>query len=272
MREPLQSVVVTSHASIAVEETQGDGQAVLFIHGNSTCRRVFRKQFRSPLAEKYRFISIDLPGHGDSSDAADPSRTYTRPGLADAVLETVERKQVESAVIVGWSLGGHITIEMLARSKLVTALLLVGTPPVGDDIRQGFRGKPLGGLASQSVLSQDEITRFVEGIFGTSAEPFMRSAVARTDPQFRATLFAAAAKGEGVNQRQTLSATSRPTAMVNGAEDTIVNLDYIDGVDYGNLWRGHCVRIPNCAHAPFWQAPEDFNVVLTDFLADIAEK
>ncbi|QFY64125.1 alpha/beta hydrolase (plasmid) [Rhizobium grahamii] len=268
----MQSVVVTSHASIAVEETQGDGQAVLFIHGNSTCRRVFRKQFRSPLAEKYRFISIDLPGHGDSSDAADPSRTYTRPGLADAVLETVERKQVESAVIVGWSLGGHITIEMLARSKLVTALLLVGTPPVGDDIRQGFRGKPLGGLASQSVLSQDEITRFVEGIFGTSAEPFMRSAVARTDPQFRATLFAAAAKGEGVNQRQTLSATSRPTAMVNGAEDTIVNLDYIDGVDYGNLWRGHCVRIPNCAHAPFWQAPEDFNVVLTDFLADIAEK
>ena len=32
-------------------------------------------------------IAFDLPGHGQSSSAPDPTQSYTRPGLADAAVE-----------------------------------------------------------------------------------------------------------------------------------------------------------------------------------------
>src|ERR1700732_4882184 len=79
--------VITSHGSLAVEESGQGGMPVLLIHGNSFCREVFRHQMLGRLAESHRLIAFDLPGHGQSSDAPDPMRTYTRPGLADAAGE-----------------------------------------------------------------------------------------------------------------------------------------------------------------------------------------
>jgi hypothetical protein len=82
--------VDTSHGSLVVEDS-GSGQLpVLLIHGNSSCRGVFRHQLDSSLAENYRLIALDLPGHGESSDAVNPTKTYTLPGLADAVIELIE--------------------------------------------------------------------------------------------------------------------------------------------------------------------------------------
>lgn len=74
----------TSHGMIAVEERGEHGLPVLFIHGNSSCSAVFDAQLNGPLAAEHRLIAIDLPGHGESSNALDPIRTYTRPGFAAA--------------------------------------------------------------------------------------------------------------------------------------------------------------------------------------------
>lgn len=77
-----QQIIVTSHGSLAVEETGQCGIPVLLIHGNSLCRSVFRNQMNGQIAKHRRFIAFDLPGHGESSNAIDPTRSYTRPGLA----------------------------------------------------------------------------------------------------------------------------------------------------------------------------------------------
>ena len=81
--------VATSHADIAVGEVAGDGLPVVMIHGNSSNRGVFSHQMDSAAAAGRRAIALDLPGHGESSDARDPERTYTMPGYADAVIETL---------------------------------------------------------------------------------------------------------------------------------------------------------------------------------------
>ena len=77
----------TSHGSIVVEEAGHGDLPVLLIHGNSLSREVFCKQLGGALSSKYRLVAFDLPGHGDSGDALNASRTYTRPGLADAAIE-----------------------------------------------------------------------------------------------------------------------------------------------------------------------------------------
>jgi pimeloyl-ACP methyl ester carboxylesterase len=262
--------VVTSHGSLAVEESGQGGMPVLLIHGNSFCREVFRHQLLGRLAESHRLIAFDLPGHGQSSDAPDPTRTYTRPGLADAAVELLGKLGVTEAVVFGWSLGGHIGIEMISRFEGMQGLMITGTPPVGrDNMAQGFVASPHGGVASRQDLSQADIDAFVGAIFGDSSEPLLHEAVARADGRFRKRLFEAARAGEGVDQRLTVQSSSVPLAVVNGSADRLINLDYIDAVAYANLWEGRCLRLAGLGHASFWQAPDDFNPMLERFLRDI---
>jgi len=262
--------VATSHGSLAVEESGQGGMPVLFVHGNSFCRGVFRHQLQSCLAERYHLIAFDLPGHGESSNAPEPMRTYTRHGLADAAVELLATLGVTEAAVFGWSLGGHIGIDMLSRFAGMTGLMISGTPPVGsDNFAQGFKGLPQTRVAGQQDLSQTDIDGFVQAIFGDSAEPFMRDAVARADGRFRKRLFEAARAGESDDQRVAVRNSLVPLAVVNGTTDRVINLDYIDSVAYGNLWEWRCHRLPGVGHAAFWEHPEEFNAVLERFLRDV---
>jgi pimeloyl-ACP methyl ester carboxylesterase len=121
-----QHTVVTSHGSLAVEESAQGGIPVLLIHGNSSCRAVFRHQMQGRLAENHRLIAFDLPGHGQSSNAPDPTWSYTRPGFADAAVELLEKLGVTEAIVFGWSLGGHIGIEMVPRFSGMRGLMITG--------------------------------------------------------------------------------------------------------------------------------------------------
>jgi pimeloyl-ACP methyl ester carboxylesterase len=98
-------MIATSHGSIAVEESGQGDIPMLLIHGNSLCRGVFRNQMNGKIAENHRLIAFDLPSHGESSNAIDPTRSYTRPGFADAAVELLNKLGVTEAIVFGWSLG-----------------------------------------------------------------------------------------------------------------------------------------------------------------------
>jgi pimeloyl-ACP methyl ester carboxylesterase len=265
-----QHTVITSHGSLAVEESRQDGIPVLLIHGNSFSRGVFRYQLQGRLAENHRLIAFDLPGHGQSSNALDPTRSYTLPSLADATVELLEKLGVAEAIVFGWSLGGHIAMEMVPRFPGMRGLMITGAPPVGsNNIAQGFKGSPQTGAASKQDLSEADIEAFVQVIFGESAEPFLRECVARADGRFRKRLFEAARAGEGNDARLIVESSPAPLAVVNGGEDRVVNLDYFDTVAYANLWEERCHRLAGLGHAPFWEGPDDFNPVFDRFLQDI---
>jgi len=134
---------------------------------------------------------------------------------------------------------------------------------------QGFIGSPPSGLAGRQDLSRADIDAFVQTIFGKSAEPFLRDAVARADGRFRKRIFEASRAGEGVDQRLTVETSPVLLAIVNGGADRLVKLDYFDTVAYANLWEGRCHRLPDLGHAPFWEAPEVFNSFLERFLRDV---
>jgi len=266
----MEHIVTTSHGALAVEEVGQGSLPVVLIHGNSFCRDVFRHQLAGRLADNHRLIAFDLPGHGQSSDAPDPARAYTRPSMADAVVELLEKLGVTEAVVLGWSLGGHIGIEMVPRFAGMRGLMVIGTPPVArNGMADGFQRSPHMQLAGQEHLSETDITAFVSAIFGNSAEPFMNKAVARADGRFRKTLFEAARAGLGVDQRQVVETSPVPLAVVNGGDDRFVKLDYLDTLAYANLWEGRCHRLAGLGHAPFWEGPGDFDPILERFLQDV---
>jgi pimeloyl-ACP methyl ester carboxylesterase len=178
-----QHIVVTSHGSLAVEESGQGSMPVLLIHGNSTCRGVFRHQLQGRLSESHSLIAFDLPGHGQSSNAPDPMRSYTLSGLTDAAVELLEKLNVTEAIVFGWSLGGHIGIEMIPRFPGMRGLMITGTPPVGrNNMAQGFIASPGAGMAGRLDLSDATTAYCRSDDECRSAPPWCRRAASGRPP------------------------------------------------------------------------------------------
>jgi pimeloyl-ACP methyl ester carboxylesterase len=224
----------------------------------------------SGLAEGRRLIAFDMPGHGDSGDAPEPWRTYSRPGLAKVAMEVLERLGVGDVALFGWSLAGHIALEMAPRLPRLKGLMISGAPPVGRaNMADGFRRSPHRRLAGQEHLNSEEVDDFGRAVFGPALDPVLRKAIKRTDGLARRMILEAARGGGGVDQRWVVEHMPEPLAVVNGGADPLVNLDYFDRLAYANLWKGHCHRLSGLGHAPFLEAPEVFNLLFERFLDDL---
>ena len=268
-------VFKTSRGDIAVSETSGKGLPIVFLHGNSSCKEVFRGLTEGPLAKTHRLIAVDLPGHGASGDAIDPERTYTMPGYAEAVTELLDMMGVTKAAVYGWSLGGHIALEMLPRYAGMVGLMLSGAPAVGqgaEKVLAGFKPSPHVGLVGKSDLTAEEAQILLGATYGTMMTPELGQAAMRADGRARAIMFQALISGQISDQRMLAETTPLPIAIVDGADDMLVNLDYVAGVAYRNLWDKHCYVLRGAAHAPFLQAPDTFAAILTRFASEMNKR
>ena len=181
------------------------------------------------LSRKYRLVAFDLPGHGNSGDAPNASRTYTRPGLASSVIEMLSLLGLSEGVVVGWSLGGHIALEMASQYSGIKGLLISGAPPVGrHNMAEGFFPTSHMRLAGQLHLGPSDIYAFGGAIFGAPIPVAFRRAVARADGLARKTIFEAARSGVGTDQRRLVENRAVPLAVVNGSQDPFINLDHLE--------------------------------------------
>ena len=104
---------------------------VLFRYGFDQVRKGHwkAKTFESELAKKYRFIALDLPGHGKSEKPQDPVKTYNYYGYANVINEVIQKLNLSKLpIVVGWSLGGNIGYTLTKVCK-IAGLLTVGTSP-----------------------------------------------------------------------------------------------------------------------------------------------
>lgn len=269
-----QHSVVTSHGRLAVAETEGPGPAVLLIHGNSACKEAFRHQLEGPVGAAYRLIAYDLPGHGASEDAGDPRRTYCMEGYADLAAELLDLLDVERAAAVGWSLGGHVALEMTQRFPGLAGLLITGTPPVGkeeDAVAQGFKPSEEIKLAGQEVFSEADAQAYARTTVNAKGalDPHLLAMVRRTDGRARQFMFQSFVAGQGADQRRIVETSRLPLAIVSGGDEHFVNNEYLARPRYANLWEQTLFILPGVGHAPFLEAPAVFDRILLRFLGDL---
>ncbi|MBU2960749.1 alpha/beta hydrolase [Citreicella sp. C3M06] len=257
-----------------MDDTGGSGPAVLMIHGNSSCKGVFRNQVQGAIGQEFRCIAMDLPGHGDSADAPDPERTYWMPGYAETALEVMQALGIQRFAVLGWSLGGHIGIEMLARSEALTGLMITGSPPFApsdESLNAGFRPSEHMGLAGQEMFSEQNVADYAHSTCGANApfEEFLLKAVARTDGRARKLMFSRIIAPAAADQQATAIHSTRPLAIVNGEDDVFIDNDFIAALPYETLWEDTVHRLPGIGHAPFWEVPDQFDPYLQRFLASL---
>lgn len=281
----------TPHGLIGVNDTglKNDAPALLLLHGNSSSSKIFRHMLDSPtLTNQYRVIAFDYPSHGASSNALNLERDYTQRGYAELAVHILKHLRVDSVVVMGWSLGGHVALEMVPLLKQagsesevqLKGLVLTGTPPAcgWEQCRKGFK-IPLGDKekGEENLMAKVHWTKEqAEQIVRLSAaggkeelfEDWMLTDAVRVDGRARMVMFNAMLKGEGCDQVGIVETEEVPVAVINGAEEPFIDLDYIDGLKWKNLWRGQCVRMPGLKHTPFWEDPKGYEGVLVDFLKD----
>lgn len=103
---------------------RGTGPLLLFGHGLSCDRHLFDAQIDS-LRDRYRCVSLDWPGHGESAYRPDG---WTLDDLASDTVAIVEQLGQPARALVGLSQGGMIFMRVAAmRPDLVGALILLDT-------------------------------------------------------------------------------------------------------------------------------------------------
>ena len=256
---------------VAYYESKGKGQPVLFIHGNSMSGLSFEKQFESALGERYRLVALDLPGHGDSGPAPNPKSAYTLPGYAVMVSEFARRLGIDDAVLVGWSLGGHVLLEASGCLPDSAGLMIFGTPPVGKPMASdAFIPNPLVPLMFKSTMSEEEAVAVSAGFFGPGSRipTFIVEDMRRTNGMAREALGLSVGEENYSDEVMIVGDLNKPLAVLHGEHEQVASLPYLKRLDIPTLWRGEVQIIPNAGHIPQWEQPERFNSLLMKFIED----
>lgn len=103
----------------------GQGEPLLLIMGFGGTMDFWGFPFVSTLMKKFKVIAFDNRGVGESSIGTEPPSIERFASDAAGLLDHIG---IESAHVLGWSMGGYVAQELtLARPELVRDLVLYGT-------------------------------------------------------------------------------------------------------------------------------------------------
>lgn len=258
-------------------KTDSNHPTVLFLHGHCTDKSFFSNQINDQRFKNYRLIAIDLPGYGESEPPKDRIKVYSFPGFADVITEAINTLHLNNLIVAGWSLGGHISLELTSRLPFLKGILITGTPPIEvslEGIMQGFKHIDSELMACFGKGNLDhreaELLATISGYDYSDEKHFLVDAILNTDEGAKTIYPASISKGIGKNQREIVAQWPCPLAIVAAENDIAINYDYVmNNVTYKNLWRNQVQIVKNAGHAIMFDKPEEFNTLLNEFFDDI---
>ncbi|GCE30961.1 hydrolase [Dictyobacter alpinus] len=249
-------------------EVAGSGHPLLLIHAGIADSRMWDEQFDF-FASHYRVISFDLRGYGRTELPAGKVSNH-----ADAA-NLLRHLHVEKAYVLGVSFGGKVALDFaLAYPDMVAGLVLVapsisGRPPAEQE-RQ-FAVEENKYLAKDDLIGATELNlrMWVDGPYRTPEQ--VSPAVRERVRQMQMHAFTIPVPEEAENIPLTppavdrLSEISTPTLLIVGDLDIPDKLVIVDELTRG-IAGARQVHIPQTAHMPGMEKPEEFNHIVLDFL------
>lgn len=245
----------------------GDGPPLVLLHGLGGSGLDWVLQLPA-FVPKFRTITVDLRGHGQSPK---PKGPYRIAQFAADVALLLMRLDARPAHIVALSLGGAVAQQVAVDyPELVRSLVLVNTASnfVSADWRQRMLGlKRFAGVYLQGMdkVAVDVADRLFPLLEQTPLRTEAVERIASNDPQaYRASLWAIAR----FNTTFLLELITCPTLIVAGEQDATVSLVAKQILAHG-IPNSRLVIIPNSGHATPIDQPEAFNGTVLEFLSTI---
>jgi pimeloyl-ACP methyl ester carboxylesterase len=107
----------------------GKGRVIILLHGYLESSEVWNG-FAQKLSDKFRVISVDLPGHGFSDVYGE---THSMEFMAEGLNVLTEKLEIDKIFLVGHSLGGYVAMAFLELyPEKLTAYCLFHSHPFAD--------------------------------------------------------------------------------------------------------------------------------------------
>jgi len=253
-------------------ETAGAGQPVIFIHAGIADRRMWRSQL-AEVPPGLRYVSLDLRGHGATA------LTEARFSNHEDVLAVMDHLDIDSAVVVGCSMGGGTAFDVaLFAPDRVSGLVVIGTGAPGFDVDEYespqwpevLKAYEAGDIARVAELdaeiwvigygrSRDEVdpevmdTMIEMDLVILPMEDRRDELLIPLDPP----------RAERWNE------IAAPTLVMVGEHD-LPNCRQSAELLAGALSHHDPIVVPHAAHLPSMEQPEEFNRALVGFLQGIS--
>ncbi len=254
------------------------GSAVVLLHGIGSSVEDWAPTIPA-LSASHKVYALDLAGCGLSDKPADFS--YSPEAMRNHVLGFMDALGIESADIIGWSMGGRIAFDIASREPdRVRRLVLTAPAGIGQKTIFNFRvatlpflGKILTrpskfgirmlmnlAVADSSVISEEDIQlRLSMGKMPGAQTAFLK--------QLRTFVggsgFLDAPRKELLSRAGNIAA---PTLAIWGNQDKFVPPAHAE-ILADNLGTFRAEFIDNCGHFPQVEHPQSYNALVAEFLA-----
>jgi len=255
-------------------ESSGSGPPLLLIQGLAYDRFGWGPG-RELLAERFRVLSFDNRGVGESDVPPGP---YTTAEMAADAAAVLDASDVERAHVLGVSLGGMIAQELaLAFPQRIDRLVLACTTPGGPSayplpqvsvekfalfptlpIEEGLRMMIENSLSDESVRERPDL---VEEIYAYRLGH---------RPTLEGWQFQAVA-AFGFEALDRLGEITAPTLLLHGTADDVVDVRNADLL-LERLQNARLERFEGAGHLLMWEQPERFAVTVRTFLEEEEEE
>lgn len=244
--------VIFKDAQISFEE-RGKGQAVVLLHGFTESAGIW-DFFAENLADSFRVITIDLPGHGNSDCIGE---VHPMGQMGEVVKTVLDHLGITEAVIIGHSMGGYVALAM-ARiyPKLFKGLGLFHSTSLADsEESREARAKAIKAIREDH---QGFLFGFIPELFAPeNREPLCKeieALIARANQMSKKAIVAAQ---EGMRTRSSsldvLINAMFPVMFIAGQKDSRVPFENI-WVQMALTEEAHSLILRNVGHMGFLEA------------------
>lgn len=263
------TVTTADGVTLAVQEAGNpDGPSIVFVHGLLGSHLNWDAQVNSPQLQRYRMITYDLRGHGLSGKPTEAAAYADGTRWADDLHAVLAASQARRPVLVGWSLGGAVISNYLAKfgdGDIAGALYVDGVIELKPEQivahPQVYRD-----LNSPDLKTHlDTVRAFLSLCFHTQPDPatFQRllanAAMASWDMQ-RAVQSMTVQAQEGLGKAQV------PVLLLYGARDALVQAEPAIARAKALNPRIRSTLYAHSGHAPFVEEPARFDRDLAAFV------
>jgi len=271
----MSTLTVGNGVSVHYEDT-GQGDPIILIPGLAMCGWHYRRQL--PLAEKYRVITFDPRGFGDSSDS-DAGLTLRQ--IAADIRQLILELDLNRVTLLGWSMGSFVLYEYLKqfgndRLKAIISVDMTPRNTLGEawDIAVFGNLTPEGiiGVGGSIIDDKEEWLRglavacFAEG--STPPEGVVDEWTVEMVKSSTASLLGYWLDLGRSDWREFVKTIEVPSLFIHGAKSQAVPPTAGPWLEQA-VPNSRLVMMEQSGHAPFWEEAEKFNAEVDSFLQQI---
>lgn len=223
----------------------GSGEPLILLHGGLGNTDYWGSQIPA-FSAKYKVINIASRGHGRSTRNDQP---YSYQLMASDVLAVMDHLSIKKAIIVGWSDGGNIGLDIAINNPdRLVKLFAFGANFNPSGVKPTVETDPVfGAYVERAAADYSRLSKTPKQFDDFVAQI---SEMWATQPDFKP---------------EQLKSIKVPIAVADGEYDEAIKLEHTKQMAL-MIPKSALILLPNLSHFAMWQDPKAFNQAVLKYL------